>query len=274
MLFNSKDMKKSNDLYTDLYSFFILKKNINKNRTEKIFSKIRIDSTFKTTSYNRMTDVNLKLKKHIKKLSAKKIILCDFGVSSGQSTLELFNDLNKENIKFIYGFDKQIYIKIFKIKNLIFLYSAKNDLLMVEFNKYCLRYRYFIMFKKIEKILIYLFNFIGIKCEKSKVLTPDLDKIIKCKFFEQDIFNIKKKYFNFFNVVRVTNLLNYSYFSKAKLEIAISNIKKISKNNCIILLNRTTNKNKNLASFFVKKDGKFKLLEDMNGGSEIKDLML
>ena len=106
------------------------------------------------------------------------------------------------------------------------------------------------------------------------MLTPDLDKIIKCKFFEQDIFNIKKKYFNFFNVVRVTNLLNYSYFSKAKLEIAISNIKKISKNNCIILLNRTTNKNKNLASFFVKKDGKFKLLEDMNGGSEIKDLML
>tara|TARA_A100001011_G_C14303133_1_gene841802 strand:+ start:1417 stop:2241 length:825 start_codon:yes stop_codon:yes gene_type:complete len=274
MLFNSKDMKKSNDFYTDLYSFFILKKNINKNRTEKIFSKIRIDSTFKTTSYNRMKDVNLKLKKHIKKLSAKKIILCDFGVSSGQSTLELFNDLNKENIKFIYGFDKQIYIKIFKIKNLIFLYSAKNDLLMVEFNKYCLRYRYFTMFKKIEKVLIYLFNFIGIKCEKSKVLTPDLDKIIKCKFFEQDIFNIKKKYFNFFNVVRVTNLLNYSYFSKAKLEIAISNIKKISKNNCIILLNRTTNKNKNLASFFVKKDGKFKLLEDMNGGSEIKDLML
>tara|TARA_B100000886_G_scaffold337929_1_gene299703 strand:+ start:606 stop:1445 length:840 start_codon:yes stop_codon:yes gene_type:complete len=274
MLFNSKDMKKSNDFYTDLYSFFILKKNINKSSMEKIFSKIRVDGTFKTTSYNRMSDVNLKLKKHIKQLFTKKIIICDIGVSSGQSTLELFNDLNKEKIKFIYGFDKQIYLKVFKIKNLIFLFSSKNDLLMVEFNKYCLRYRYFFILKKIEKILFYLINLMDIKCQKSKVLVPNLDKIDKCKFFEQDILNIKKKYYNFFNVIRVTNLLNYSYFSKAKLKIAISNIKKISKNNCIILLNRTTNKNKNIASFFMKKNGKFELLEDMNGGSEIKDLML
>ena len=29
-----------------------------------------------------------------------------------------------------------------------------------------------------------------------------------------------------------------------------------------------------MASFFRKKNGKFELLEDVNGGSEIKDLML
>ena len=102
---------------------------------------------------------------------------------------------------------------------------------------------------------------------------PSLGKIDKCKFFEQDIFDIKKKYFNFFDVVRVTNLLNYSYFSEDKLKIAISNINKISKENCIILINRT-NKKKNIASFFIKKNGKFELLEDVNGGSELKDLML
>jgi hypothetical protein len=125
-------MKRLDNFYTDIYSFFILKKNINKTTTEKIFSKLRVDTTFKTTSYNRMKDVNLKLKYYIKKtFPQKKIMLCDIGVSSGQSTLELYNDLNKQKIKYIYGFDKQIYLKIYKIQKLVFLYSSRNDLLIL-----------------------------------------------------------------------------------------------------------------------------------------------
>ncbi len=267
-------MRKSNNFYTDVYSFFVLKKNINKIRMEKIFSKLRVDGTFKTTSYYRMDDVNKKLKKNIKKIFSKKVIVCDFGVSSGQSTLELYKDLGKDQIRYIYGFDKQIYLKIYKIKKFIFLYSLKNNLLMIEYDKYCLRYRYFFIFKKIEKFLLHLLVVMNVKHEKSKVLIPNLENINKCKFFEQDIFDIKKKYFNLFDVVRVTNLLNYSYFSKAKLEKAILNIKKISKENCIVLVNRTTDKKKNIASFFIKKNGKFELLEDVNGGSEIKELIL
>ena len=267
-------MRKSNNFYTDIYSFFVLKKNINNIRMKKIFSKLRVDSTFKTTSYYRMEDVNKKLKKNIKKFFSKKVIVCDFGVSSGQSTLELYKDLGKDQIRYIYGFDKQIYLKIYKIKKFIFLYSLKNNLLMIEYDKYCLRYRYFFIFKKIEKFLLHLLVFMKIKHEKSKVLIPNLENINKYKIFEQDIFDIKKKYFNLFDVVRVTNLLNYSYFTKAKLKKAILNIKKISRENCIILINRTTDKKKNIASFFIKKNGKFELLEDVNGGSEIKELIL
>ena len=274
MLFKLYKMKKFNNFYTDINSFFILKKNINKLRMEKIFSKIRVDTTFKTTSYNRMADVNKKLKNYIKKNFSKKIMVCDFGVSSGQSTLELYNDLNKEQLQNIYGFDKQIYLKIYKYKKYIFLYSSRNNLLMVEYDKYCLRYRYFIVFKKLDKLLVYFLDLMKIKFQKSKVLVPNLEKIDKCKFFEQDIFNIEKKYFKLFDVIRVTNLLNYSYFSESKLKMAILNINKISKENCIILINRTTRNKKNIASFFIKKNGKFELLEDVNGGSEIKDLML
>ena len=267
-------MTKFKKSYTDIYSFFIKKKIINKNNMEKIFSLLRVDTTFKTTSYNRMTDINVKLKKYIKKFFSKKVTICDFGVSSGQSTLELYNDLNKEQLQNIYGFDKQIYLKIYKYKKYIFLYSSRNNLLMVEYDKYCLRYRYFIVFKKLDKLLVYFLDLMKIKFQKSKVLVPNLEKIDKCKFFEQDIFNIEKKYFKLFDVIRVTNLLNYSYFSESKLKMAILNINKISKENCIILINRTTRNKKNIASFFIKKNGKFELLEDVNGGSEIKDLML
>ena len=85
-------MKKLKNSYTDIYSFFIKKKNINKNNVEKIFSLLRVDTTFKTTSYNRMVDINVKLKKYIKKFFSKNIVICDIGVSSGQSTLELYYD--------------------------------------------------------------------------------------------------------------------------------------------------------------------------------------
>lgn len=128
-------MKKNNKLYTDVYSYFILKKNINKSRMENIFSKLRVNNTFKTTSYNRMNNVNKKLRKHITKFFSKKVLICDFGVSSGQSTLELYKDINKKKIKGIYGFDKQIYLKIFKLNQFIFLYSLQNELLMVEYGK-------------------------------------------------------------------------------------------------------------------------------------------
>ena len=76
---------------------------------------------------------------------SKKIVLCDFAVSSGQSTLELFLDLKKKKIDKIYGFDKKINITIYKLENLFFLYSSMNELLMVEYDKQCLRYRWFLL---------------------------------------------------------------------------------------------------------------------------------
>ncbi len=266
--------KKNKNFYTDVYSYFVLKKKLSKKRIEKIFTLLRVDNTFKTTAYNRMFDINKRLIKYLNKFFSKKVMVCDFGISSGQSTYELFTNLGNSKIKKIYGFDKQIYVQLFKFKKFIFLFSLNKDLLMVEYDKYCLRYRYFYIFKKFEKVLFSILNFIKIKFILSKVLVKEFDKIDKLKFFEQDIFNIEKKYFNLFDIVRVSNLLNYTYFSKVELKKAVLNIKKISKENSIILVSKTKNKKKNVGSFFRKKNGKFTLLEDFNGGSEIKELML
>ena len=190
-------MKKKNN-FTDIYSYFNLKKNLNEKMMKRIFSLLRVDSTFMTTSYNRMHDVNVILNKYIKKNFSKKIVLCDFAISSGQSTLELFSDLDKIKIKEIYGFDKKINITVYKLGKFIFLYSSDNELLMIEYNKQCLRYRYFFLFKLVEKFLprlfnqIYLFDLVNIKLKKSKMLIPSLNNIKELKFFEQDIFKIEK----------------------------------------------------------------------------------
>ena len=77
-------MKKKNKFYSDIYNYFVLKKSINGKNMKKIFSLMRVDTTFMTTSYNRMFDVNKLLKKYTEKHFSKKIVLCDFAVSSGQ----------------------------------------------------------------------------------------------------------------------------------------------------------------------------------------------
>ena len=64
--------RKDKSLYTDVYSFFVLRKKIDKKRAENIFKLLRVDDTFKTTSENRMLDINQKLKKHLKIFLKKK----------------------------------------------------------------------------------------------------------------------------------------------------------------------------------------------------------
>ena len=63
--------KKNKNLYTDVYSFFVLRKKISKKRIEKIFTLLRVDSTFKTTYENRMFDINKKLKTYLNKFFKK-----------------------------------------------------------------------------------------------------------------------------------------------------------------------------------------------------------
>ena len=63
-------MQKFN-FYTDIYSYFVLKKNIDPKRIEKIFALLRVDTTFKTTSNSRMNDINLKLLKYFKNFFQK-----------------------------------------------------------------------------------------------------------------------------------------------------------------------------------------------------------
>ena len=169
--------KKDKNLYTDVYSFFVLRKKLVK-RLENIFKLLRVDNTFKTTSENRMLDINKKLKKHLNNFFTKKVMICDFGISSGQSTYELFLDMGKTKNKKIFMdlINKFIFVFI-NLINLFFYLVKIKKLLMVEHDKYCLRYRFFYIFKKFDKILFFIFNFMKKNSKISEVLIKNFKKI-------------------------------------------------------------------------------------------------
>lgn len=260
--------------YTNVYDYFVLKKKVDVKQAENIYKKLRVGNTFKTTTENRMRIINSNLKEIIKKNFIHKVDMCDVGISSGQTTHELICDLSDEIVNSIYGFDKQIFIKLYIIKDFIFIYSSKEELLMVEYKKHSLRARYFYILKKIDKAILKIFNFFRIKEIEENVLIDKLLKIKNFKYEEQDIFNIDDKYVNKFDIVKVSNLLNLGYFSERDLSLAVSNLLKMLKEDSLFVVNRTHENGENHGSFFLFKNKKLQCIEDIGNGTEIKKIVM
>ena len=66
---------------------------------ENIYSKLIVDSTFKTTSFQRMKTTNVKLKKYIKKFFIKKLIFVILEYPLGRQLLNFIMILTKIKLK-------------------------------------------------------------------------------------------------------------------------------------------------------------------------------
>ncbi len=261
--------------------FFILKinedfQNIQTNPVlEKFYTDIYVkNKTSKRTANNRFTDID---KISLRYLDKEKInYIHDIAVSSGITSDNFYEYLKIKNIPFQMDIsDKyaQIFVKkgfttkVFDLDNhLIFAYwgaffaGDKNIFFPLSV----------LLYKIIEKYnkkydadyALYLFH--------PSILKKIADN--KINVIEYDIFQTErnKKY----DFVRSMNILNKGYFSKSKLLTAVTNIKDSLKENGILLVGRTNSKGINNASFFKKITNKLILMEDVNNGSEIKDLIL
>ena len=155
------------------------------------------------------------------------------------------------------------------------MFSTYSELIFIEYKGYCLRKRYFKVIKIFQKLIYnYLSNYSRIPTGDCDLIIPELKNIQNFYSDEQDIFNVDKKYFNKFNFIRISNLLNKSYFSENKIYLAKENILKIAKENAIILINRNETIKKYSGTFFIKKNGKFKIYMDINKGSEVRNIFV
>jgi len=269
-------MSCKNKYYTNIYDYFVEKKVDCENQFENIYAKLKVGTTYKTTAKNRMDKLN-EVSENVlsNNLNATdKLKICDFGISSGDTTLDLIYALNEKNFSFeIIGFDKNIEATMITLGKFIFLFSSDNRLLFVEYNKYAVKKKIVKFFSIFEKTLFKFLNY-SKYTEKKKIdlLSNDLRNSNNFKFEEQDIFKINE-YLSQFDFIRVSNLLNFSYFSDEQINLACKNIFKILKNGGILLVNRTSGTEEN-GSFFIKDEKEFKLIQDFGKGSETKNIVL
>jgi len=105
------------------------------------------------------------------------------------------------------------------------------------------------------------------------------DPSLRLLLHEGKIFEIEYDVFNTshppdFDLVRCMNVLNLSYFSPAEISKAIINLTHSLKEGGVLQIGRTTPEGLNNASFFKKVHDQLILVEDVNEGSEIKELTL
>lgn len=263
-----------------LHHFFILKPNENfaSVNDETILSKFYKDiyvssKTSKQTAKGRFKDLEPYLLKYLKKDAN---IIHDLAVSSGISSVDMLNYLKNNNISFTLNISDK-YGKAYAKKGFTNCFFDSDGKLMFAYIS-CFfaadKNRFFPLTTLLFKLLK------NTKAPQKPDYTIQLfdPKVIKLQsqnklnIIDYDIFTteILDKY----SFVRCMNILNKVYFSEEQITVALANISKSIKNEGVLLVGRTREGNVNRASFFKKSADKFVWLEDVNDGSEIKELVL
>ena len=108
-----------------------------------------------------------------------------------------------------------------------------------------------------------------------ELLSPAVKNSKTISFIEEDILlPPSKNEIEKYNVIRAANILNNVYFDEQRLKNIVSNLFLQLKPGGLLIVCKTDDAGINHASLFTKKEKQFSLLEDMNGGSEIKNTVL
>jgi hypothetical protein len=263
-----------------LKHFFILKPtksfyNVTDDRIlNKFYTDIYVNSkTSKKTEKNRFIDIDIQSLKYIK--NAKNSIH-DIAVSSGITSLEYFLFLKKNNINFeMFISDKYSKVHIKEGFNTI-VYDNDHNIMFGYLG--CLfgtdKNFFFpltlLTFKLLSKIynnkiydyILYLYH------------PSIIDHISKNLIYNIDYDIFETKIENKFTCIRCMNILNKFYFDDNQIISALKNIKLSLIESGLLILGRTDSKRMNNVSFFQKNNNKLILLEDINSGSEIKELIM
>lgn len=261
--------------------FFILKisrkfQNIHNNSVlEKFYTDIYVaNKTSKKTADHRFFDIDKLIPKYLN--AHQDNYLHDIAVSNGITSDNLFEFLQKTNIQFRLDISDK-YSKIYVKEGFITKVFDVN---------HHLNFAYWGIFFAGDKNIFFPFTVLLYKIIKKfngrydsdyslylfhpNILNKIADKTIQV--IDYDIFQTKLN--EQYHFVRCMNILNKGYFEDNELIKALANIKQSMKENAVLLVGRTQAKGINHASFFRKQKNKFILLEDVNEGSEIKNLVL
>jgi len=247
---------------------------------DQIFQDINLNNnTYKTTYSGRFRDVDrhaietyLSVQKHV--------ILHDIAVSSGVTSLELLALLqnSSQDIEF-YISDR--YSRCYVKKGFAtHIYDAQHNHLQSYFfglvadrkapaKAFLSRALYTLLAPFIPQA-------IEDDAELQQVLLYHVDVIrsLQAGRLEEITYDVlRTQIIDKFTYVRAMNILNRQYFDDASLATAIRNIVKSMKEDAILQVGRTHD-GVNDVSFFRKQDQMLHWIEDINAGSEIKQLIV
>lgn len=249
------------------------------------------NKTYKTTFHQRFADTNPLLLRQLKRDGLQAPDILDVGVSSGVSTLELHEDLDKG------GLDARIVATDLLVDALLVRVLPKCHAL-VEPNGFPLRFDlpfgtmkpwvtrsdcsngFFIPRKAINVMMTYLSRRIlrdpgDTRITRVKLVTPRLLTTSDIVICNDDISRYNDAFTGRFDLVRAANVLNRGYFPSHVLSTMLANIGRYLRGpEATLFVVRTHEDNSNHGTLFrVGDDRRFKVVWRVGTGSEIEDMV-
>lgn len=250
------------------------------------------NKTYKTTFHDRFSDINPYLLEHLLHHGPPAPRVLDIGVSSGISTVELYDDLRRGGLDVgILATDILIdafLVKVFpKCHALVDPggFPLRLDLPLVTMKPWVTRDDYysglFILRKFVNTLFTHrahriLRNPGDVRISEVKLVTPRALAKAGITVCTDDISRYNSSFEGRFDFVRAANVLNKGYFSSALLSTMIANIGRyLRKPHGSLFVVRTHADRTNHGTLFRREgDQHFEVVHRFGSGSEIEDIVL
>jgi hypothetical protein len=241
----------------------------------KLYGSFKVkDGTSKETHVGRFKDLQVGT---IKYMTQPINVIHDVAVSNGITSCELFHALDAAGLQFRLSVSDKFsnyYCQgrtVRKIVDADLLFVVGYVSIVLADDRLSWKF-------PVSKLLGRMLRKMPIRPElllKLCLYSPELQNLIRQKKIDEIAYDIfTTQLLNHFTFVRCMNTLNLDYFAPQRIQLALSLIAASLYEDGVLLIGRTLKNGVNNASLFRKSQHKFQLLEDINEGSEIKELIL
>lgn len=250
------------------------------------------NKVYKTTSYDRFADVNPYLVQQLRTDRLSEVKILDIGVSSGVSTIELYDDLHAGGLSpAMVATD--ILVDAFLVSVLPWCYALVDpngfplrfDLPFGTMKPWVVRRDYrtgFAIFRKLVNATFtsranrILRNPDAKEAIKVKLITPRLLVNDCVNVYADDVRQYNGTLAHQFDFIRAANVLNSGYFSTVALSSILGNVRRYLRGpSAYLLVVRTHDDNHNHGTLFRLDDNsRFCMVRRFGQGSEIENLVL
>lgn len=260
---------------------------------EDFFSSLMTrNKTYKTTFHNRFSDINTMLREYLLRHGPSAPRIMDVGVSSGISTVELYDDLNQGGLEAeILATDILVDASLVRVfpgcHTLVDPdgFPLRLDLPFVSMKPWVTRGDYYNGMFLVRKLANALFTHRvrrvmrkpdDHRIRRVKLVTPRALSKTGINICRDDISQYKTEYASNFDFIRAANVLNKGYFPPGQLVKMITHIAQyLREPHGSLLVVRTHDDRSNHGTLFsLGENKKFEVVQRYGNGSEIEDVVL
>jgi chemotaxis methyl-accepting protein methylase len=118
-----------------------------------------------------------------------------------------------------------------------------------------------------------LLRVFGRRARPVSLVSPRLRRRAEIEIVEDDI-TVPGRFPAGFDVIRVANLVQRAYFDEPTLRTIVVNLRERLRDGGLLVICRTTEAGVNDATIFRRTGGRFTAEASLNGGAEVRDLVL